>query len=436
MVTGASLFHVDVVVPTLRANVESSKYEKERSRMRRYMLRLEIAAKFLALLLLACVWSHTWFDFVIILAPTVGFWYFVISRVQNHWKRCFLEFVVYDVVITVSLYAFFNYLIVPDVANKVMVIYCKEAIWPPGLITQGLFSATKHVLGALVFAEKHGAAGVKVNFVDEHYSDAAMDDNNYWGYFYNPTMPMKEYTERPLGDLEEVHFNRKLKRYGLWGGFNNLIDGVTPSTYPITYGTSRSETNRLIREYLIPNMQPELKAKLEMLHVKMFKDADVILGVHYRGTDTSEHYPYTKIQYETFYRETKLAIKEMITEKNLEASTAKVRIFVASDEAEFLEGMQAQFPGQVVFHDESPRLLPHQFAAATEGLTNSPDVHVSNYQKGETAIIDAICLAAGEYLIKGRSNLSEFSYAFNPSMRVTQIFGDHKDITYIPKYHF
>ena len=80
MVTGASSFHVDVVVPTLRANVESSKYEKERSRMRRYMLRLEIAANFLALLLLACVWSHTWFDFVIILAPTVGFWYFVISR--------------------------------------------------------------------------------------------------------------------------------------------------------------------------------------------------------------------------------------------------------------------------------------------------------------------------------------------------------------------
>ena len=56
------------------------------------------------------------------------------------------------------------------------------------MIRQGLFSATKHVLGALVFAEKHGAAGVKVNFVDEHYSDAAMDDNNYWGYFYNPVL--------------------------------------------------------------------------------------------------------------------------------------------------------------------------------------------------------------------------------------------------------
>ena len=63
-----------------KAGVESSKYVKEKTRMRRYLLRLETAAISLALLLLACLWSHTWFEFVIILAPVGGLYHFVISR--------------------------------------------------------------------------------------------------------------------------------------------------------------------------------------------------------------------------------------------------------------------------------------------------------------------------------------------------------------------
>ena len=82
----------------------------------------------------------------------------------------------------------------------------------------------------------------------------------------------------------------------------------------------------------------------------------------------------------------------------------------------------------IVSYEGSPRLTPDQYAAATEGLTNSPDVKQTNFEKGESAIIDAICLALGKHLVKGRSNVSEFSYAYNPNMYVTMIFND---ITYI-----
>ena len=121
----------------------------------------------------------------------------------------------------------------------------------------------------------------------------------------------------------------------------------------------------------------------------------------------------------------------LIKEKGKQRQGAQIKIFVATDEQEFLEAMRKRYGRQVIVsYDGSPRLTPDQYEAATEGLTNSPDVHVTNYQKGESAVVDAICLALGEHLIKGRSNVSEFSYAYHVQMAVTMIF---TDITYIPK---
>ena len=41
---------------------------------------------------------------------------------------------------------------------------------------------------------------------------------------------------------------------------------------------------------------------------------------------------------------------------------------------------------------------------------------VSNYQKGASALVDCLLLAATHYLVKGRSNLSDASLAFNPDL--------------------
>ncbi len=41
---------------------------------------------------------------------------------------------------------------------------------------------------------------------------------------------------------------------------------------------------------------------------------------------------------------------------------------------------------------------------------------VSNYQKGKSALVDCLVLAATSYLVKGRSNLSDASLAFNPNL--------------------
>jgi len=384
---------------------------------------------------MAILWTFTYIGSIMLIGTLMGaLWAVRRSSLRpKHRFPLLLGLAAAGTFFTIS--AFQHYAIEPNVRGKVMVIYCKEHIFPlgAGLITQGLFSALKHVMGALHYAEANGAAGVRVNFIDKHYSDPEQDTDNYYSYFFEETMLMdKRMTSADASQLEEVHFDQYVKRHGRWGGFNHIMDGPDGSKYPVTYGVDRPTTMLLLDNYI--KLKPQVQQKITNLRMKHDLDgADAIVGVHYRGTDTAEHYPFLKISYESFYEESESAIAAILKEKGVDRSKAKVKIFVATDEQEFLDGMITRFGADAVFfHEESPRLTPDQYKAATEGLTNSPDVHIGNYLKGETAIVDAIMLAAGQHLIKGRSNLSDFSWASNVDMKVTLIFGEH-DRTELPK---
>jgi hypothetical protein len=86
-------------------------------------------------------------------------------------------------------------------------------------------------------------------------------------------------------------------------------------------------------------------------------------------------------------------------------------VFVASDEVEFLEFMRRAFAGRVIWSEDSPRVgandLPIHLNRA---------LPMSNYQKGKSGLVDCLRLAAADYLVKGRSNLSDASLAFNPRL--------------------
>ena len=383
--------------------------------------------------------THTWPEFFVLVAPLGVVWFFVRKRPRvrsvrggGRWSVMLGMSVA---MIGIAGFLFSTYRIVPDVKNKVIVVYVKEHIWPPGKVTAGLFSSMKSVLGALAYGKMHGAAAVRVWLQDEYYSDPEQHSANYWGYFFEDLMLLREdITKQDCHQLEQVHFNQRWKRYGKWGGFNRVIDGMTPANYPLTYGVNRQGVNDLITKHI--KLRPAVQAKIDAIRTEM-SGATLALGVHYRGTDTAMHWPYVKIPYKSFFQEVDKAIQERLAEKGLlgkEAGAATIRIFVATDEQEFLEAMRSKYGAErVVSYEGSPRLTPDQYAAATEGLTNSPDVKVSNYEKGESAVVDAICLALGEHLIKSRSNVSEFSYAWNVDMAVTMLFNE---VTYIPKGKF
>jgi len=128
--------------------------------------------------------TFTWPDWFAFVVVYTGVW--IALRYQmSKGRRRLLELCICMVTAAVAVQQFLGYHVIPDVRNKVMVIYPKEHFWPVGLITAGLFSSMKHVLGAIYFGEQHGAAAIRVHFVDRYYTDPAMRKKNYWGYYFD-----------------------------------------------------------------------------------------------------------------------------------------------------------------------------------------------------------------------------------------------------------
>jgi hypothetical protein len=136
-----------------------------------------------------------------------------------------------------------------------------------------------------------------------------------------------------------------------------------------------------------------------------------VVGVHYRGTDSIRnkwagaltHYRTSRTPYRVFGDEVKRVLDT--------AAPHSFQIFVATDEIDFLEFMQREFGSRVLCLDDAPRVRPHE-----QAIHLNPMLPVPNYQKGKSAVIDCLVLAATSYLVKGRSNLSDASLAFNPQL--------------------
>jgi hypothetical protein len=84
-------------------------------------------------------------------------------------------------------------------------------------------------------------------------------------------------------------------------------------------------------------------------------------------------------------------------------------VFVATDEIEFLDYMRIEFGDRMVCVEDAPRV-----SGSSQAIHLDRRLPVSNYHKGKSALIDCLLLSATSYLVKGRSNLSDASLAFNP----------------------
>src|SRR5260221_9429217 len=132
----------------------------------------------------------------------------------------------------------------PDVRGKTMVVYARQGLrrktaWA------GMFSEFHAVLGALAYAERRGAAGVRVDFRSALYVDPARGPN-WWTYvFSRAEMPLR--CEPAAG---EVHLTKPLSKYGKYGGFCDVVNGPTPYLYPMTCGVSRAQLPRPLPTHL------------------------------------------------------------------------------------------------------------------------------------------------------------------------------------------
>src|SRR5262249_48496886 len=173
-----------------------------------------------------------------------------------------------------------------------------------------------------------------------------------------------------------------------------------PHMYPMTTGLPRAELHRLVSRHIA--VRPAIRAKVDEMRSAIDRDAFVV-GVHYRGTDTVRHYPYRRTPYESFAEEVRRTLEW--------AGAPRFYLFIASDEVDFVEFMDREFAGCVMSAPEAPRVRPTETA-----IHFNRELAVSGYVKGESALVDCLLLARTNYLIKGRSSLSDASLLFNAQL--------------------
>jgi len=289
----------------------------------------------------------------------------------------------------------------PDVAGKTMVLYARQGLRKMSSWA-GMFSEFHSVVGALAYADAQGAAAVRVDFRSAVYVDAERGPN-WWSYFFErDLMPIPNRLS-----TGEVHLDRSMAKYGRHGGFCDVVNGTTPYLYPMTYGVPRAEVHRLVASH-IQVRQPILD-EVARATARSVTPGAYVVGVHYRGTDSTRRPGWltdnqtTRVSYEAYAGEVRRALEE--------AAPSSYHVFVASDEIEFLEFMQKAFGDGVIFSENSPRVRAGDFPIHLDRT-----LAVSNYLKGASGLVDCLRLAATDYLVKGRSNLSDASLAFNPQL--------------------
>ncbi|MEO8256210.1 MAG: hypothetical protein ABI868_02585 [Acidobacteriota bacterium] len=300
----------------------------------------------------------------------------------------------------------------PDVRGRTMVLYSRRTF--PRLTSNGvrsdfhgLFSEFHSVLGALAHAHSHQAAGVRVEFRNPLYVEPDRGPN-WWTYFFESAdMPLVA-PDSSRGRRSEVHLNGTLTKFGRFGGFSDVVGGPLAYLYPIAYGISRPALNRLLTAHV--QVRPEIVEEAARLVAERFEPGAYVVGVHYRGTDATHgwtgamtHYRTSPVPYQAYAAEVRQVL--------CAAGTGAAQVFVATDEVEFLEYMRQEFGARLVWLDNAPRV-----PSGGQAIHLDRTLAVSNYQKGKSAIVDCLILAATSYLVKGRSNLSDASLAFNPKL--------------------
>jgi hypothetical protein len=291
----------------------------------------------------------------------------------------------------------------PDVRGKVMVLHARQA-FPKLWAWAGMFSEFHSVLGALAYAEARGAAAVRVDFRSPLYLEPARG-SNWWTYFFDPD---EMRLSAGAGARDEVHLASRLAKFGRHGGFCDVVNGKTPYLYPMTHGIDRVELHRLLTAHV--RVRGEILDEAARWSAASLDRDAYVVGVHYRGTDSTHglagwlaDYRVSRVPYELYANEVRAVVDA--------ASARTYQLLVATDESEFVGFMRREFPGRVVCVESAPRAR-----AGGRAVHLDRTLPASNYDKGKSGLVDCLLLASTDYLVKGRSNLSDASLVFNPRL--------------------
>lgn len=238
----------------------------------------------------------------------------------------------------------------------------------------GMFSVWMDVLSMVDCYEKGLYSGIQVSFGKEGLYYDENHGENWWEYYCEPIK---------LGYGLDIH-----------------VMGDPPNSPGwIEEKLTRHEVRDYIEKYI--HVKSFIMDRVAQFQIENFV-GNFVISIHYRGTDKFIHEA-REVPYENVAKQVDKVIKE--------SGGQKYRIFIATDEQNFLDYMIQKYGDIVCFNDAMRS-------------SNGEPLHVNNsdpYQQGLETVMDAILLSRGHYLIRTTSNLSRWSTFFNPDLPVFEL---------------
>lgn len=250
----------------------------------------------------------------------------------------------------------------------------------------GMFAVFFSVLGALDFYEQGNYAGLKIDFNTGRYLDPSRGPN-WWEYFFEPIKLGKE---------------KKQKYYFTANDYLNL-------THNYAFRQDKQRAFELYKRYI--HLKPDIKEEIDLFVKKNFK-RHFVIGIHHRGTDKITEHPL--VPYEKTYQ-----VLCQVIDKLSEKQKIKLKIFVATDDQNFLSFISERFPTLVIYNN----LVRSNNGIALHDY--SGNFYTNNYQMGKEAILDCFILSKCDFLIRpGSSCLSAVSTRLNPDLQAIDLIAD------------
>lgn len=250
--------------------------------------------------------------------------------------------------------------------------------------SSGMFATFSAVLGALYLYDIGYLAGIKIDMDNGTYLDPMLGPN-WWEYFFEQIILGNDQAPKHISTLED-----------------HLAFAYHGFTLP------NERAFELIQKYIHikPNILEEVDKFVNQHFIK-----NHVIGVHYRGTDKKMETPLVP------YEKTCQTIDNYIQTLKTNYQEKNFKIFVATDDQNFLDYILKLYPGKIVYNDfvRSSDETPLHYG--------NDHKYQSIYQKGREALIDCLLLSKCHILIRPSSCLSMMAANFNPKMPVIILQG-------------
>lgn len=323
-----------------------------------------------------------------------------------------------------------------DTANKPLNLASKVFEIRINHSNAGFFAYLTFAINQLIFCERKGYTPV-VHFGSwsENGSNAYYDPDygeNTWDYYFEPVAGLTYHDiqsrlddfSTPLQESDVIRLTNK----ELW----YLHTGEKRSVHAYPYGRfkhkteldedwsrqNREKAHRIIQKYIC--LKPHITDLLDSTAEEIFGNHHV-LGIHMRGTDKGTADSATQLMKIIPPKKYFPYIDQYIKKQ------PACKIFVATDQVQFVNSMQKRYGNRILSLDASRSR--HSINTFKQRKRDS------GYKKGEEVLLDCLLLSRCSFLLKCCSAVGEFAIYFNPELRCIDMNHELMEVSLHDKLH-